>query len=84
MLNTAKNPDILIQGGNFLKGNKYFKDVLVEAKEEDREEEELSDEMEEQIMDQLAVEDNAFDKMKKMVNRYYIEENPTLKCRNCL
>lgn len=44
----------------------------------------MSDEMEEQIMEQLAVEDNAFDKMKKMANRYYIEENPTLKCKNCL
>lgn len=28
-------------------------------------------------------EDNAYDRLKKQGHRYFIEENPTIVCRNC-
>ena len=33
--------------------------------------------------DMLAFEDDIYSKMKNQISRYYIESNPTIKCRNC-
>lgn len=83
-LSARKNPDILLPNGNFLKGNMYFKRmVTADAPPEDSEKEEgqqSSPEKEEEMED----DDDAFLKMKNQVVRYFIEENPTIKCRNCL
>ncbi|CDW74134.1 zinc finger cchc domain-containing protein 7-like [Stylonychia lemnae] len=91
-INTRRNPDILVPGGNFLKGNMYFKCSMEELKEQEKmkaeqklQNEELGNELNEEYdvnMDEAG--DDAFERMKNQTARYFLENNPTIKCRNCL
>jgi hypothetical protein len=75
--NNKRNPDLLIPGGA-LKGNLYFKqDELVEAGTitDPVDLSPLSDESDSGIDD--------YKKLKSQISRYYADDNPTIKCRNC-
>lgn len=52
----------------------------MQVEKEEGQEESAVEDAEEQLDD----EDDAFLKMKHQAIRYFIEGNPTLKCRNCL
>ena len=86
-VNTMKNPDILMGGQGFLKGNLFFKKEAIEEEENENEEEENKEEEKEEEKEEseeLSSDDDEFKKLMKRNQRYYNEENPTLRCRNCL
>ena len=70
-MSTKRNPDLIIPGGA-LKGNTYFKQKVGEHIESSVDKVSDSD-----------TENDAFSKLKNQVSRYFIENNPTIKCRNC-
>lgn len=70
---TKFNPDLLTPGGA-LKGNMYFKQKNGEVEEgETVQEQPVAD----------SDSDDEFNRLKTQVARYYADENPTIKCRNC-
>lgn len=79
-LNTTRNPDLLVPGAKFLKGNMYFKNFADsdDKKQEAQEEPGALDESDE------IPEDDEFSKMKNQQARYFIDDNIAIKCRNCL
>jgi hypothetical protein len=69
---TKRNPDLLIPGGT-LKGNMYFQSKASGKKDDADKSAEASE----------SDDDDAFSKLKNQISRYFIESNPTIKCRNC-
>jgi Zinc knuckle len=77
-LNTRRNPDLLVPGGKFLKGNQYFKgNKPPEASMDEKASEE------EVALNTDAEGDLEFDKLMQHSNRYFLGENPLLRCKNC-
>ena len=84
-LNTKRNPDLLIPGGA-LKGNMYFKRTIRQKEEEGQLEQSESGvpaTSETNQEEEGEGFDDMFSKLKNQQSRYYIESNPTIKCRNC-
>ena len=83
-INTKRNPDLVVPGGN-LKGNMYFRRHI----DPDKDEHQNTDSQVNHTVLETAgeedeeMEDDMFSKMKNQLARYYIESNPTIKCRNC-
>jgi hypothetical protein len=73
-----RNPDLLIPGGA-LKGNMYFKQRVGEVDQPNQP-------SEGEVKSEKSETDDggeAFNKLKNQVSRYFIDSNPTIKCRNC-
>jgi hypothetical protein len=80
-LNTRRNPDLLLPGGKFLKGNQYFKGNEADQKRDASMDEKSGMEEEENESDKEG--DKQFDKMMKNSSRYFLGENPFIRCKNC-
>lgn len=77
-------------GGKLLAGNTYFKRRLKRQTESSAEEE--GEKLESPPEDNNALgaknrvmdsDEDEFKKMQQQVARYYLGDNPTIKCRNC-
>lgn len=64
-------------GGKLLAGNTYFKQKLEEKPASEAEDGEAAAESE------VNGSEDEFKKMQQQVARYYLTDNPTIKCRNC-
>ena len=80
-LNTRRNPDLLLLGGKILKGNQYFKGNEADQKRDASMDEKSGMEEEENESDKEG--DKQFDKMMKNSSRYFLAENPLIRCKNC-
>ncbi len=69
----------------------YFKNTMEELLEEQKrkadsatKEEGAGSPIVEEQSDVNGEDDDAFEKMKNQTARYFLESNPTIKCRNCM
>jgi len=82
-LNARRNPDLLLPDGNFIQGNKYFKKLEKEERDSPLEEGQEVPEEDTPMLNGEEEEGTMFDRKRNQTARYFLEENPTLKCRNC-
>ena len=85
-ISTKYNPDILV-GSTFIRGTEYFAKDASKAEDENNsfgsnKELEVIEENSKVAAEEESDEDFAA-MMKQKASRYWAEENPTIKCRNC-